>query len=138
MRKKQSKIKDLKRHSKFTMSFKQQVVEEVLSGKYTKEQVREIYGIKGKSVVLNWIRELQKKDNLDNENSINFDVMKKTLKEQRLLEELSKTKELLRIAELKAEMWQCAIKIAEKRFNIDIVKKFGAQALQQLKNKNHK
>ncbi len=136
MYKKQTK----KSHSNYSNSFKQKVVEDVLSGRFTKEQVRKIYGIKGKSEVLNWIRKFEKqgKNCYETSNITNFVGMKKTLEEQRLLEELLKIKELLRIAELKAELWHRAIEIAEEQFEIDIVKKFGAQALRQLKNKNHK
>jgi hypothetical protein len=42
------------------------------------------------------------------------------------------------MAELRADVWQKAVEIAEEKFDIDILKKFGAQALQQLKNKDQK
>jgi hypothetical protein len=35
-------------------------------------------------------------------------------------------------------VWQKAVEIAEDMFDIDIAKKFGAQALQQLKNNEKK
>ncbi|MBK9994649.1 MAG: hypothetical protein IPP01_11820 [Saprospiraceae bacterium] len=68
----------------------------------------------------------------------NFADMKKNITDKKLEEELKETKELLRIAELRADVWQKAVEIAEEKFDIDIVKKFGAQALQQLKNKDQK
>ena len=53
-------------------------------------------------------------------------------------EENKELKELLRVAELRADLWQHAIEIAEKKFNIDILKKFGAQPLTPSKNKDLK
>ncbi|MCF6352156.1 MAG: hypothetical protein L3J06_04005, partial [Cyclobacteriaceae bacterium] len=35
---------------------KRRIVSEVLSGKYTKEQARRLYGIKSKSGILEWMR----------------------------------------------------------------------------------
>jgi hypothetical protein len=42
------------------------------------------------------------------------------------------------VAELRADLWQRAVEIAEDKFQIDIIKKFGAQALHQLENKDQK
>ena len=53
--------------------------------------------------------------------------MKKNILDKKLEEENKELKELLRVAELRADLWQHAIEIAEKKFNIDIVKKHGAQ-----------
>ena len=53
--------------------------------------------------------------------------MKKNIHDKKLEEENKELKELLRVAELRADLWQHAIEIAEKKFNIDIVKKHGAQ-----------
>ena len=53
-------------------------------------------------------------------------------------EENKELKELLRVAELRADLWQHAIEIAEKKFNIDILKKFGAQPLTPSKSKDPK
>ena len=57
----------------------------------------------------------------------NFAEMKKNIHDKKLEEENKELKELLRVAELRADLWQHAIEIAEKKFNIDIVKKHGAQ-----------
>jgi hypothetical protein len=42
------------------------------------------------------------------------------------------------VAELRADLWQHAIEIAEKKFNIDIVKKHGAQQSTPSKNNGQK
>ncbi len=53
--------------------------------------------------------------------------MKKDIQYKKLEEENKELKELLRVAELRADLWQHAIEIAEKKFNIEILKKYGAQ-----------
>jgi hypothetical protein len=42
------------------------------------------------------------------------------------------------VAELRADLWQHAIEIAEKKFSIDILKKHGAQQSTPSKNKDQK
>jgi hypothetical protein len=64
--------------------------------------------------------------------------MKQNIADKKLEEENKELRELLRVAELRADVWQKAVEIAEEKFDIDITKKFGAQALQQLKNKDQK
>ena len=64
--------------------------------------------------------------------------MKKNILDKKLEEENKELKELLRVAELRADLWQHAIEIAETKFNIDIVKKHGAQQLTPSKNKGQK
>ena len=68
----------------------------------------------------------------------NFAEMKKNIHDKKLEEENKELKELLRVAELRADLWQHAIEIAEKKFNIDIVKKHGAQQSTPSKNKDQK
>lgn len=51
--------------------------------------------------------------------------MKKNVHIKKLEEENNELKELLRVAELRADLWQHAIEVAEKKFNIDILKKSG-------------
>lgn len=64
--------------------------------------------------------------------------MKDDHKSKKLEDENEELRELLRVAELRADLWQKAVEIAEQKFDIDIVKKFGAQALQHLKNKDQR
>ncbi|MBL0055086.1 MAG: hypothetical protein IPP31_02630 [Chitinophagaceae bacterium] len=48
--------------------------------------------------------------------------MRKNIHDKKLEEENKELRELLRVAELRADLWQHAIEIAEKKFKIDIVK----------------
>ena len=57
----------------------------------------------------------------------NFAEVKKDIQHKKLEEENKELKELLRVAELRADLWQHAIETAEKKFDIEILKKYGAR-----------
>ena len=129
MSKKQSSNRHGTQKLFYTEVFKQKIVDEVLSCKLSKRQAQMIYGIKGNATILYWIRQSQGLKGYEKKEIqlANFAEMKKNITDKKLEEELSQTKELLRIAELRADLWQHAIETAEKRFNIEILKKYGAQ-----------
>ena len=140
MSKKQSSKRRGPQQLFYTEEFKQKIVNEVLSGKLNKRQASLIYGIKGNATILYWIKQSQGMNGYDKKVKViaNFAEMKKNVQDKKLEEELKETKELLRVAELRADLWQHAIEIAEKKFNIDIVKKYGAQQSTPSKNKSQK
>lgn len=129
MSKKQSSNRRGPQQLFYTEQFKQKIVNEVLSGKLNKRQASLIYGIRGNATILYWIKQSQGlKGSEKKEVPIaNFAEMKKNVHNKKLEEENKELKELLRVAELRADLWQHAIEVAEKRFNIDILKKSGAQ-----------
>lgn len=113
----------------YTEDFKLKIVNEVLSGKLNKRQAQQIYGIKGNTTILYWIRQSQ---GLQGRQVVeipvaNFAAMKQNIHDKKLEQENLELKELLRVAELRADLWQHAIEIAAKKFGIDILKKFAAQ-----------
>jgi transposase len=140
MSKKQSSKRSGPQQLFYTEEFKQKIVNEVLSGKLNKRQASLIYGIKGNATILYWIKQSQGMNGYDKKAKViaNFAEMKKNIQDKKLEEELKETKELLRVAELRADLWQHAIEIAEKKFNIDIVKKYGAQQSTPSKIKSQK
>lgn len=140
MSKKQSSRRRGPQQLFYTEAFKQKIVREVLSGKLNKHQASKIYGIKGNATILCWIRESQQTvTNGKVTNTIaTFADMKDDIQIKKLQEENKELKELLRVAELRADLWQHAIEVAEKKLNIDIVKKYGAQPLPASKNKDQK
>jgi Na+-translocating ferredoxin:NAD+ oxidoreductase RnfG subunit len=52
----------------------------------------------------------------------NFAAMRQNINDKKLEQENAELKELLRVAELRADLWQHAIEIAEKKLGIDIKK----------------
>jgi len=129
MSKKQSSNRNESQKLFYTEAFKQKIVDEVLSCKLSKRQAQMIYGIKGNATILYWIRQSQGLKGFEKKEIqlANFAEMKKNIFDKKLEEELKETKELLRVAELRADLWQHAIEIAEKKFKIEILKKYGAQ-----------
>ena len=140
MSKKQSSNRRGTQQLFYTEAVKQRIVNEVLSGKLNKRQASLLYGIKGNATILYWINQSRGLRGYEKRTTpvSNFAEMKKNIHDKKLEEELKETKELLRVAELRADLWQHAIEIAEKKFNIDIVKKFGAQQSTPSKSKDQK
>lgn len=140
MSKKQSVKRSGPQQLFYTEAFKQKIVNEVLSGKLNKRQASLLYGIKGNATILYWINQSRglKGYEAKEKTVANFAEMKKNIQDKKLEEENKELKELLRVAELRADLWQHAIEVAEKKFNIDIVKKYGAQQSTPSKNKDQK
>ena len=129
MSKKQSVKRSGPQQLFYTEAFKQKIVNEVLNGKLSKRQAQLIYGIKGNATILYWIRQSQGLKGYEKKpvQPANFAEVKKDIQYKKLEEENKELKELLRVAELRADLWQHAIETAEKKFDIEILKKYGAQ-----------
>ena len=140
MSKKQSSNRSGPQRLFYTEEFKEKIVNEVLSGKLNKRQASLIYGIKGNATILYWIKQSQGLKGYDKKAKViaNFAEMKKNIHDKKLEEENKELKELLRVAELRADLWQHAIEKAEEKFGIDILKKFGAQQSTPSKSKDQK
>ena len=140
MSKKQSSKRSGPQQLFYTEEFKQKIVNEVLSGKLNKRQASLIYGIKGNATILYWIKQSQGMNGYDKKGKViaNFAEMKKNIHDKKLEEENKELRELLRVAELRADLWQHAIEIAEKKFKIDILKKYGAQQSTPSKSSDQK
>jgi transposase len=124
----------------YTEEFKQKIVNEILSGKLNKRQASLIYGIKGNATILYWIKQSQGLKGYEKKAIpiANFAEMKNNVHDKKLEEENKELRELLRVAELRADLWQHAIETAEKKFNIDTLKKYGAQQSTPSKNNGQK
>ena len=86
-----------KKQGYYSQEFKWKVVQEVLTGKYTKEDARKIYGIPSKCAILYWMRQFSGISNYREGGEI--------VKEKEILEkmkDLSQTEK--RIQELEQEL----------------------------------
>jgi transposase len=99
----------------YSMEYKQMVCEHYLSGNKTKEEIRKDFGIKGKSSLLYWLRQLGYSES---KTKTELPFMAKSKKETTT--SLEKQNEDLK---LQLEMYKRMIEIAEKEFKISIVKK---------------
>jgi len=121
----------------YSERFKSEVVQDVLSGKYTKTEARRIYGIRSKCAVLYWIRKFS--GNKKYRQPSEFEAKSKTMEKQDQ-EKINQTK----IAELekeveqekqRAEIWKKMVETAEEEYGIEIKKKYGAKPSPKLKKK---
>lgn len=103
------------RQQKFTETFKRQVIAEVLSGQFTKEQARKHYQIKGKSLIINWIRKFDLPTPIY--------MSEPLLNEKDLQAKIKRLERELEDAQLKAEAYSKMIDIAERELKISIRKK---------------
>lgn len=107
----------------YTDEFKIRIVEEVLSGKITKEECRYRYGIKGNSTVLRWIRKFTGSYT----RFPNVSIKPKSEEIEKLQEQLRLLKSELEYERLKSTSYLEMIKIAEEDLKISIRKKSGAK-----------
>lgn len=104
-------------------AFKLKVIEEVLTGIYSKEAARKKYGIRGKSAILKWMRYFGIAEQtgpgdyftrMKEDQNIDAEALKKRIKElERALED----------AQIKSEVYSRMIDIAERELKIKIRKK---------------
>ncbi len=110
-------------HQQYTKSFKLEVVEEVLSGRMSKEAARKKYGIRAKSGILHWMRKL----GVSGERTIpvSFEEMKKEHHSDSavLKQRVKELERSLEEARLQAEGYSRMIDIAERELKITIRKK---------------
>ena len=121
--------KQKKEFSKYSESFKWQVVQEVLSGKLTKEAARVAYGIKSNCAILYWMRKYSGNDDYRHMHTLTKDLsaMHNSKEYNELKERIKQLEEELRRANLRADLWQKMIETAQEHLGIDIKKNYGAQ-----------
>lgn len=105
----------------YSESFRQQVVRDVESGKYTMYQAQQVYGIKGNSTIRSWI------DKYGAGKSVNKRVRVETPEEIRQIKllqaERDELKRGLSDAFLKVMRLEASLAIAEERLGESIEKK---------------
>lgn len=111
-------------------SLRQKIVKEVLHGKINKDQARREYGIKGKTIVLKWIRIYEKYGvcslTLARKPQLlvpNKEKKYKSQEQQELEARIKFLEQKLEDESLLKEMYDRMIDIAEKEYKIPIRKK---------------
>lgn len=113
---------------------------EVLSGTLTKEQARNIYGIKSKSAILEWMRifaGLERrvpKDPLP----ILRNMSEKEDSTGELKGRIRQLEEELKLSRLKGRAYQIMVDIAKEEYGLDLEKKSGAKQFNDSEKKNRK
>lgn len=119
----------------YSEEFKWQVVQEVLSGKMTKEEARKLHSIHGNCTILYWMRKFSGNDNYRNFHSFgtSLEEMSKLKKPDASIKKIEELEIRLKEANVRAALWQKMVEIAEEQLHIDIKKKYGAQLLKNIK-----
>lgn len=123
----------------YSEEFKWRVVQEVISAKFSKEEARKVYGIKSNSAILYWMRKYSGNDQYRiNQKVGTFVSMAQDKELNELKAKMALLEQDLRRANLRADLWQQMIEVAEDRLNIEIKKKYGAQQLKVLSEINNR
>ena len=130
-------MKVKKAMSHYSEEFKWKVVKEVLSGKYNKEQARLMYGIKSNCAILYWMRKYSGNGDYRYTHSFANGIkdMDSSKSQQELQQKIEQLEDELRRANLRADVWQKVVEIAEEQLDIEIKKKYGAQLLKHTEDK---
>ena len=115
----------------FTEAFKLQVIEDVLSGRLSREQARRVYNIRGNSAVLYWIRKFNGIENYKKPGLSLGDYMstQSSVEAKSLELQIKQLEQQLAHERLRADLWQQMVETAEQDLGLDIKKKYGAQQL---------
>ncbi len=121
----------------YSEEFKWRVVQEVISGRFTKEEARKYYGIQSNCAILYWMRQYSgikdyRRGDLAMHELKLLQVMKEEDQYQKRIKELEEALEHERV---RADLWQKMVEIAEEDYKIDIRKKSGAKQSTPSKNK---
>jgi transposase-like protein len=122
-----------KKFIRYSESFKWKVVQEVIAGKFTKEEARKVYGIRSNCSILYWMRLYSGNTCYRTCQKLGtFADMPHNKELQELKAKITSLEQELHSANLRADLWQQMIEVAEENLNIDIKKKLGAQLLKDL------
>lgn len=119
-------MSDARPNNRYSLAFKQKVVSEIESGKFSLSQVRQIYDITGAHTLYNWLRKLGKGHLIEKIVRIEMKDEKDKLKElQRKNQELESA---LAKAHLKLLVYESLIESVEAHYQVDVKKTFGSTA----------
>lgn len=121
----------------YSDGFKWKVINEVLSGRFSKEAARKYYGIRSNSAILEWMRKFSGDDNYRAARVWNKPktTMKKPEDNSKLEKEIKELKNQLKQERLRADIWEKMVDVAEEELGISIRKKFGAERFTNLRQK---
>jgi len=123
-------------HKRYSLAFKQKVVSEIESGKFSLSQVRRIYDIGGGNTVYNWLRKLGKGHLIEKIVRIEMKDEKDKLKE--LQQKNQQLESALAQTQLKLLMYEALIESVETHYQIDVKKTFGLTASSARSSKSRK
>lgn len=122
-----------KTNNRYSPSLKRKIAKEYLSGRASYAILAEENGLRDKSVVKEFVKWYRRKLASEPEFETNMEKAMENLDKSKTIEDIALSARIkvlekqLEHAELKTEMLETMIDIAEERFEIEIRKKFGAK-----------
>jgi len=123
-------------NNRYSLAFKQKVVSEIESGKFSLSQVRRIYDINGAQTLYKWLRKLGKGHLIEKIVRIEMKDEKDKLKE--LQQKNQQLESALAQTQLKLLMSEALLESVEAHYNIDVKKTFGLTASNARTSKSRK
>ena len=121
--------KRVKNYHRYSVSLKRKVAKSYLSGEASYAILAEENGLRDKGVVKEFVKWYRQKTELEPNFGEGFEnsEMSKNLSEKGLKSRVNELEKRLKRSELKVELLETMIDIAESQFNLDIRKKSGAK-----------
>lgn len=110
-------------NNRYSLAFKQKIVSEIESGKFSLSQVRKIYDINGAHTLYKWLRKLGKGHLIEKIIRIEMKDEKDKLKE--LQQKNQQLESALAQTQLKLLMSEALLESVEAHYKIDVKKTFG-------------
>lgn len=130
-----NRIKKVKNYNRYPNDFKRKIALEYLSGRFSYAVAAEEYGLKDKAVVREFVRWYLRNNELSEVNeSIPMSKKAKSASnpiDASMEKRIKELEEQLRLSQLKVELLETMIDIAEDQLHIDIRKKSGSQRLKK-------
>lgn len=122
------------RQVRYSTSFKQKVITEIESGKFTIAEAKKIYDITGTSTIYNWLRKFGKNHLIEKVVRVEMKDEKDKIKE--LTRQRQELESALAQAHLKIICLESMLESVEEHYSIDVKKNFGTQAQPALLGKS--
>jgi len=124
----------------YSTEFKMKIVKEVLDGKLTKTEAQRVYGLGGKSAILNWMRKfnLVSNCNLTEKNLLLESSMPKKDEDLEKDQKIRVLEKALESERNKSALFEKIIEIAEEKYGLEIRKKSEAKQSRSLNQKKGK
>ena len=119
-------MSETRSNNRYSLAFKQKVVSEIESGKFSLSQVRKIYDINGAQTLYKWLRKLGKGHLIEKIIRIEMKDEKDKLKE--LQQKNQQLESALAQTQLKLLMSEALLESVEAHYKIDVKKTFGLTA----------
>ena len=111
----------------YSTAFKRKVINEIESGKLTKEGARKLYGIGGGTTIQNWIKQFGKLHLLNK--IVRIELKDEVSKLKQLEKEKKELESALAQAHLKLVVYESIIEVAEEELGKDLKKNLKPESL---------